>query len=68
MSSSPITECPSYEVERRTDGSVLVRVHSAARNGRQLPDAVFTFRSGDPQYTYWEDVAQASGGNGSQPR
>jgi hypothetical protein len=22
--------------------------------GRQLPDAVFTFRPGDPQYEYWQ--------------
>lgn len=41
------------DVQRRADGTVLVRVHSCDRNGRKLPDAVFTFRSGDPQYTYW---------------
>ena len=41
------------DVERLADGTVLVRVHSRDRNGRQLPDAVFTFRIGDPQYTYW---------------
>ena len=41
------------EVERYGDGTVLVRVHSSDRNGRKLPDAVFTFRLGDPQYTYW---------------
>ena len=43
----------SVDVERRSDGSVLVRVHSWGRDGRQLPDAVFTFRVGDPQYTVW---------------
>jgi hypothetical protein len=42
------------DVERRADGSVLVRVHSPDRDGRKLPDAVFTFRTGDPQYSYWE--------------
>jgi hypothetical protein len=43
----------SWEVQRRNDGAVLVRVHSCDRQGRQLPDAVFTFRLGDPQYDYW---------------
>jgi len=45
------------DVERYGDGTVLVRVHSCDRSGRKLPDAVFTFRLGDPQYTYW--VARA---------
>ena len=31
------------DVERYSDGTVLVRVHSCDRNGRKLPDAVFTF-------------------------
>ncbi len=43
----------AYDVERYGDGTILVRVHSCDRNGRKLPDAVFTFRLGDPQYTYW---------------
>jgi hypothetical protein len=46
------------EVMRHSDGTVLVRVPSGDRNGRRLPDAVFTFRSGDPQYSYW--AAQAA--------
>ncbi len=41
------------DVERYGDGRVLVRVHSCDCNGRELPDAVFTFRLGDPQYSYW---------------
>jgi len=44
----------SFDVERRQDGAILVRVHSCNRDGRQLPDAVFTFRMGDPQYDYWK--------------
>lgn len=44
----------TWDVERRADGSVLVRVHSANRRGERLPDAVFTFRRGDPQYEFWE--------------
>ena len=45
------------EVERRNDGAVLVRVHSADRHGKPLPDAVFAFRIGDPQYDYWDRQA-----------
>lgn len=43
-----------WDVERRNDGVVLVRVHSFDRGGHPLPDAVFSFRRGDPQYEYWE--------------
>ncbi len=49
------------EVERYGDGTVLVRVHSSDRNGRRLPDAVFTFRLGDPQYAYWAARAEPAG-------
>jgi hypothetical protein len=56
---TPVHVAPeSWDVDRRQDGAVLVRVHSTDRNGRQLPDAVFTFRSGDPQYNYWEEKFQ----------
>lgn len=48
----------SWDVERRTDGALLVRVHSAQRDGERLPDAVFTFRCGDPQFEYWESQWQ----------
>jgi hypothetical protein len=48
-------------VERRADGSVLVRVHSSERKGHKLPDAVFTFRDGDPQYNYWEERSRGEG-------
>ena len=53
----------AWEVERRNDGAVLVRVHSADRYGRPLPDAVFAFRIGDPQYDYWNRQA-----TGRQPK
>ena len=49
----PATELSSWDVERRDDETVLVRVHSSNRQGRPLPDAVFAFRYGDPQYDYW---------------
>jgi hypothetical protein len=45
------------DVQRHSDGTVLVRVHSLDRHGRPLPDAVFTFRVGDPQYGYWVERA-----------
>jgi hypothetical protein len=41
-------------VERRSDGAVVVRVASRQRVGQRIPDAVFAFRSGDPQYDIWE--------------
>ncbi|MCE5301808.1 MAG: hypothetical protein LLF97_01715 [Planctomycetaceae bacterium] len=50
-----VTQLESCEIQRRRDGVLLVRVHSQDRQGRPLPDAVFTFRQGDPQYDYWLD-------------
>jgi hypothetical protein len=41
-------------LERRSDGAVIVRVHSRRVEPAPLPDAVFSFRAGDPQYVYWE--------------
>jgi hypothetical protein len=46
----------SYSVERRVDGAVIVRVASRDRGPETLPDAVFTFRLGDPQYQYWDQL------------
>ncbi|NLX99384.1 MAG: hypothetical protein GXY83_24875 [Rhodopirellula sp.] len=46
------------DIERRSDGALLVRVRSSQKNGRRLPDAVFTFRRGDPQYEYWERLSR----------
>jgi len=54
-------EVNSCDVELRRDGTVLVRVHSFGRDGRKLPDAVFTFRAGDPQYNYWHWRAEEAG-------
>lgn len=48
----------SWEVERREDGAVVVRVRSAQPGGKPLPDAVFAFRDGDPQYFFWEQKLQ----------
>jgi hypothetical protein len=41
-------------IERRADGVLLVRVASRRDRMQPLPDAVFTFRAGDPQYDYWQ--------------
>jgi hypothetical protein len=40
-------------IERRRDGSIVVRVKSVGPEPTRLPDAVFSFRCGDPQYAYW---------------
>lgn len=53
------TSSRSWDIERRRDGALLVRMHSVDRRGRPLPDAVFTFRKGDPQYEYWEQQANS---------
>ena len=42
-------------IEKRSDGAVVVRVQSEGPEGARLPDAVFSFRCGDPQYSYWLD-------------
>lgn len=46
------------DIECRRNGILVVRVHSVDRMGRPLPDAVFTFRPGDPQYEYWYQIAK----------
>jgi len=43
----------NWLIERRPDGALLVRVPSTGSYGNGLPDAVFTFRAGEPQYDYW---------------
>jgi hypothetical protein len=40
-------------IEKRGDGALVVRVQSEGPEESRLPDAVFSFRCGDPQYTYW---------------
>jgi hypothetical protein len=46
----------NWQLERRQDGAVLVRVPSNGTFGIELPDAVFAFRAGDPQYAFWQQV------------
>jgi len=40
-------------IEQRSDGAIVVRVRSEGPDESRLPDAVFSFRNGDPQYAYW---------------
>lgn len=40
-------------IEKRSDGVLVVRVQSEGPADSRLPDAVFSFRCGDPQYAYW---------------
>ena len=61
----------SHIVERRSDGLFIVRVASRDRGSETLPDAMFSFRLGDPQYSFWERVwrdrqAMALGAAGAQ--
>ena len=44
------SKCDSSD---REGGAILVRVKSAGPEAARLPDAVFSFRCGDPQYAYW---------------
>lgn len=53
-----LVERENWAVERRGDGAVLVRVPSRAKGVAAIPDAVFAFRAGDPQYHYWEQQLQ----------
>ena len=46
-------------IEKRSDGAVVVRVQSEGPADHRLPDAVFSFRCGDPQYAYWLDRLSA---------
>lgn len=46
----------SWLLERRSDGAILVHVPSPRRDETsRLPDAVFAFRDGDPQYALWAE-------------
>ncbi len=58
----------SWQIERRADGIYLVRVHSKGYQGQVLPDAVFTFRPGDPQYSFWEAKYQQQNHRKAAPR
>jgi len=60
-------ELNAWDVEVRNDGALLVRVHSSEKNGQRLPDAVFAFRPGDPQYDYWA-ARYRERGSSSAPR
>ena len=46
----------NWRLERRPDGAVVVRVPSGKSANSPLPDAVFAFRAGDPQFGFWETL------------
>ncbi|HEX3997081.1 MAG TPA: hypothetical protein VHX65_00855 [Pirellulales bacterium] len=48
-----VDEVDQWILEGRDNGVILVRIPSRPGPER-LPDAVFTFRPGDPQYGRWE--------------
>lgn len=48
-----------WDLSRRSDGAVVVRVASRPNNGHTLPDAVFAFRIGEPQYAFWDAQLKA---------
>jgi hypothetical protein len=60
--SSNVVDSSAYKLERRPDGAVVVRVRSAPNNGHTLPEAVFAFRAGDPQFQYWNDQLRSREG------
>jgi len=43
----------SYHIELRPGNVLLVRIPSPPFRGHPMPDAVFTFHVGDPQYDLW---------------
>jgi hypothetical protein len=56
LADRPDLQDMALEIKRRNDGVLLVRVPSTGRGGNLLPDAVFSFRSGDPQYSFWAEL------------
>lgn len=51
----------------RPDGVVLVRVPpSNPRVAENTPDAVFSFRPGDPQYGYWRARSEMQNGRATE--
>lgn len=52
------TEVDKWILEGRPNGVILVRIPSRPGPDR-LPDAVFTFRPGDPQYRRWQQRLEA---------
>ena len=49
-----MADVQAWMIEQKEDGVLLVRIPSENRNGKTLPDAVFSFRKGDPQFALWE--------------
>lgn len=58
MDPAPVVPRADWKIEHRADGTVVVRVPSSDRHGMPLPEAVFAFQPGNPQYQYWRDQAE----------
>jgi hypothetical protein len=54
IADSPQFSSDAFAVQRGNDDAVVVRIASRRDVPSPLPDAVFTFREGDPQYDYWK--------------
>ncbi|MDO5553033.1 MAG: hypothetical protein Q4G68_04675 [Planctomycetia bacterium] len=57
-----------YQIELLNGKILRVRIPSKPFNGHRLPDAVFTFREGDPQYEMWSQRYKEQSGFGSTSR
>ena len=55
-----VVDSHSYSLERRPDGAVLGTCRSRSHNWLKLPEAVFAFRTGDPQFPYWDEKLDPS--------
>jgi hypothetical protein len=44
---------PRYIIERPNNSLLVVRMISQPYQGKDLPDAQFTFRIGEPQFDVW---------------
>jgi hypothetical protein len=54
MKTEPNLNFPPYVIERPNHSVLIVRMISQPYQGRALPDALFTFRIGEPQFEIWE--------------
>ncbi|MBP5622266.1 MAG: hypothetical protein J6X44_09650 [Thermoguttaceae bacterium] len=53
MTLEPTSQDSRYIIERPNNSLLVVRMISQPYQGRELPDAQFTFRIGEPQFDVW---------------
>ena len=67
MDGNPSLDEDRFLIEMRADGLLIVRVRSRQDTDHPLPDAVFSFRPGDPQYRQWEQrLARQTSAQGAE--